>query len=190
MKNKKGFTLIELLVVVLIIGILSAVALPQYTRAVEKARVAEVETIMADLRRGYKMYSVEHPGNKMMHGGGIYVLANPSLEEIMKSGGFSYPLAGGKIVTNNFTINEPSFLHASIAGTCAGEFSASRSDGSYLVTFSSGDPVTKCCQGKTDKGKEICKGLGAGWTVSDGPIRFEGDYEREIGGEIIRERLP
>lgn len=38
---KKGFTLIEMLAVVLIMGILTAVALPQYRKSVERTRVAE-----------------------------------------------------------------------------------------------------------------------------------------------------
>ena len=49
--NKKGFTLIELLVVVLIIGILSSVALPQYTKAVEKSRMAGVWSVLGSIRK-------------------------------------------------------------------------------------------------------------------------------------------
>ena len=49
MNNKKGFTLIELLVVVLILGILAAMAMPQYFKAVERSRKTEAVTLLANI---------------------------------------------------------------------------------------------------------------------------------------------
>lgn len=52
----RGFTLIELLVVVLIIGILASVAVPQYTKAVEKSRTAGVIQKVKSLQNSVDMY--------------------------------------------------------------------------------------------------------------------------------------
>lgn len=53
---KSGFTLIELLVVVLVIGILSSIAVPQYFKVVEKSRVAEATGALAAIRASADRY--------------------------------------------------------------------------------------------------------------------------------------
>ena len=59
-KNKKGFTLIEILVVVLIIGILAAVALPQYRRAVEKSHATQGLSIIKPIWQSIESYYLVH----------------------------------------------------------------------------------------------------------------------------------
>jgi type IV pilus assembly protein PilA len=58
-EGEKGFTLIELLVVIIIIGILSAIALPSFLNQANKARQSEASTYVGSINRGQQAYFLE-----------------------------------------------------------------------------------------------------------------------------------
>jgi len=61
--TRRGFTLIELLVVIVIIGVLVAIALPNFIRIKDKAKEAEVKQNLHAVQLALERYSVDSPGN-------------------------------------------------------------------------------------------------------------------------------
>lgn len=60
MKNRKGFTLIELMIVIAIIGILAAMAIPNFKKAREQAREKACYSNMRVLLGAIEMYNMDH----------------------------------------------------------------------------------------------------------------------------------
>ncbi|MBD1913919.1 MULTISPECIES: type IV pilin-like G/H family protein [unclassified Leptolyngbya] len=72
-RQDSGFTLIELLVVIVIIGILSAIALPSFLNQANKARQSEAKTYVGSINRAQQAYFVEYgtfsPDGASLEGG-------------------------------------------------------------------------------------------------------------------------
>ena len=71
---RKGFTLIEILIVVIILGILAAIVIPQFTNASKEAKQSSLVTMVQSLRSQIALYKLQHndylPGQLALVGTG------------------------------------------------------------------------------------------------------------------------
>ncbi len=62
-RTRKGFTLIEILIVVIILGILAAIVIPQFTNASKDAKKSALVTMVQSLRSQVALYKLQHNDN-------------------------------------------------------------------------------------------------------------------------------
>ena len=153
---KQGFTLIELLVVVLIIGILAAVAVPQYQKAVDKSHAVTVLNVLKALQEAQEVYylangqyatnfddlDVEIPGGKLK--------TNTDSRRFYEDGSGYY-----MYISDNGT--------QSVKGTPKGL--VGETDLEFYLEHHSVSSISPAgsyiqCTGRTLRGQNICKGLG------------------------------
>ena len=165
---KRAFTLIELLVVVLIIGILAAIAMPQYKFAVEKSRLSEAMTNIATIKQQMELYVLE---NGIPKSGRV------------NYGDFSNVELAGRLSASYY--ETPHFGYVAYIDHTEGTLiivygRVNEDDGWYTLftrdrssMFNEDSPVNgwypACITENTDLGRKICKYLESqGWNYYDG----------------------
>src|SRR3954464_13460483 len=58
--NRRGFTLVEILIVVIILGILAAIVIPQFSNASSDARLTNLRTTLANVRNQIEIFKTQH----------------------------------------------------------------------------------------------------------------------------------
>lgn len=158
-KKNKGFTLIELLVVVLIIGILAAIAVPQYKKAVEKSRATEAIQIMKNLHDAFAVYRMSNGISNTSRN--VIDDLDISLDNLRENG-------SGEKCSKYFCYSVAA--NGSIQGlSFADGIEFPRSYGLYMYHVGSNSESKECLYTASDSaGKAVCESLKSQGWASEG----------------------
>jgi general secretion pathway protein G len=104
MKAKSGFTLVEILIVVVILGILAAIVIPQFTEASTEAKTSSLCTDLQTMRSQIELFKIQHnddlPG---ANAGTTFTEAMTGTTDVAGAIGGTYGPYIQKIPLNQFT---------------------------------------------------------------------------------------
>ena len=166
--SKVAFTLIELLVVILIIGILAAIALPQYQVAVEKSRASSVLAVMKAIKQANQLYYLEH---------GEYTNDIDAWDIELPSG---WEASGTKENTARTIVlsngDHYQIVSAPQEGIALPRVQGWASNGAIRLWTTYGQEGYKCYPQWTDLGARVCKAFGCTGNVTKNTIYCDLPY--------------
>jgi len=116
MKAKSGFTLVEILIVVVILGILAAIVIPQFTEASTEAKTSSLCTDLQTMRSQIELYKIQHNDQLPGAGDASFEEALTGQTDIDGNVGNDYGPYIQKIPTNQFNDLATVEIEAGTAG--------------------------------------------------------------------------
>jgi general secretion pathway protein G len=114
MKAKSGFTLVEILIVVVILGILAAIVIPQFTDASTEAKLSSLCSDLQTMRSQIELYKIQHNDVPPTLAGFVAQMTDKT--DIDGDAGTDYGPYLQKIPTNQFNDDDTIGAHSAPGG--------------------------------------------------------------------------